>query len=142
MIVIKKFSELNKAYIAKASLEAAGIDCFLADEHTTNLGFYTQAIGGARLFVNEDDVDKAMEILGYDFSADVEAKFSEDEPAYQCPACQSDNLIEQSKGELPIFICILLLGLPFLFFRRGYQCQNCGEFTSAHKMAEVHNPEL
>lgn len=139
MIVIARFSELNKAYIARASLEAAGIYCFIADEHTTNLGFYTHAIGGARLFVNEEDVEKALEVLSKDFSKDVDAQFPKLDELARCPNCKSDKLVAQTKGEYPVFICILLLGLPFLFYRRGYQCQNCGEFTSSTKMAELNN---
>lgn len=140
MIVIARFSELGKAHVARASLEAAGIYCFIADEHTTNLGFYTQAIGGARLLVNEEDAEKALEILRQDFSKDVDKQFSLPEQAQHCPHCKNDKLTPDEQGNIPVFICVLLLGLPFLLYRRGYRCNNCGVFTSSAKIAEINTP--
>ena len=47
MITVARFSFPHEAYIAKASLEAAGIDSFIADEHTINMQWlYSNAMGG------------------------------------------------------------------------------------------------
>ncbi|GAL06342.1 hypothetical protein JCM19237_1987 [Photobacterium aphoticum] len=36
MIVVTRFSFPHEAHIAKASLDSAGIDSYIADEHTVN----------------------------------------------------------------------------------------------------------
>ncbi|MDT9694371.1 DUF2007 domain-containing protein, partial [Streptomyces sp. P9(2023)] len=67
------FSFPHEAHIAKASLESAGITSFIADEHTVNTQWlYSNAIGGVRLLVAEDDAKEALEILNSDFSESVE----------------------------------------------------------------------
>lgn len=53
------------AHLARARLEADGIECELGDEHTANLDWaYANAIGGVKLRVHPKDARAAHEILG------------------------------------------------------------------------------
>ncbi len=74
MIVIARYSFPHQALLAKSSLEVAGIPCFIADEYTINMQWlYSDAMGGVRLFVEEADVEKALEVLNTDYSEAVDA---------------------------------------------------------------------
>ncbi|GAL10927.1 hypothetical protein JCM19233_1912 [Vibrio astriarenae] len=78
MIVVARFSFPHEAHIAKANLESAGIESFIADEHTVNTQWlYSNAIGGVRLMVSEEDLEEATEILTSDFSESLESHSQE-----------------------------------------------------------------
>ena len=52
------------AYLAKALLEAEGIEVFLQDELTTQVfNFYSNALGGVKMLVPSSDADKAIALL-------------------------------------------------------------------------------
>ncbi|CAH0538885.1 DUF2007 domain-containing protein [Vibrio marisflavi] len=133
MITVARFSFPHEAYIAKASLEAAGIDSFVADEHTINMQWlYSNAMGGVRLLVREVDLDSAVELLNTDFSESVvyqESQLGID----HCPNCGSDKLVPFTQGKKPAFIVFILLGFPLFFYKHGYRCEQCGEFTEKVK---------
>ena len=65
MIVIRTYSTLADAEIARSKLESFGITSWVDDKNISSLNmFYINAIGGIRLRVEEKDVEKAKEILG------------------------------------------------------------------------------
>jgi len=57
LVTIDRFTSIGAASIARATLEAAGIDAFLADESDSH------AHGGIRLQVPRDDVSSALDVL-------------------------------------------------------------------------------
>ncbi len=66
LLTIKVFEDLTEAIAARALLEAAGVDCFLADEHTFRIaGPFHFALGlrGVRLQVRSEDAHRALELL-------------------------------------------------------------------------------
>ncbi|MEI8595831.1 putative signal transducing protein [Photobacterium sp. Hal280] len=130
MIVIARFSFPHEAHIAKASLEAAGIVSHLADEHTVNVQWlYSNAMGGVRLMVAKQDAEQARSILSCDFSQAVEDSHLFSGKADVCPHCASHDLMPYTQGKRPAFVVFLLLGFPLFFYRHGYRCKACGEFT-------------
>ncbi|NLN83974.1 MAG: DUF2007 domain-containing protein [Firmicutes bacterium] len=130
MIVIARFSFPHEAHIAKASLESAGITSFIADEHTVNTQWlYSNAIGGVRLLVAEDDAKEALEILNSDFSESVENEAIPDKLKDVCPNCGSGDLSVHTKGKKLAFLVFILLGFPLFFYKHGYKCNQCGEFS-------------
>ncbi|MCC7302049.1 MAG: DUF2007 domain-containing protein [Bacteroidia bacterium] len=63
-ITVASFNAPHDAYIMKAYLESEGIECFLKDELTVQVNiFYSNAIGGVKLQVREEDVEKAKDVL-------------------------------------------------------------------------------
>ena len=64
MVVIAEFSQLVKADLAKARLEAEGIRAVLLDAQTISMNpFYSAALGGVKLAVAEEDASHARAIL-------------------------------------------------------------------------------
>lgn len=131
MIVVARFSFPHEAYIAKANLESAGIDSFIADEHTVNTQWlYSNAIGGVRLMVSEQDLDEATEILSSDFSQCLESHSQAvGEKQDTCPHCGSSDLSAYTQGKRSAFLVFILLGFPLFFYKQGYKCNQCGEFS-------------
>ncbi len=61
---IISFTYPHEAHLAKSKLESEGIHVILKDELTTQVNnFYSNAIGGVKLQINESDVIPAKQIL-------------------------------------------------------------------------------
>ena len=55
-VIIGTYPEATAAHLARVRLDAEGIESWLVDENTASVyPFYTQAIGGVKLAVREDD---------------------------------------------------------------------------------------
>lgn len=106
-VTVYRATYTTELIIVKGRLEAEGISCIISDENTLNSNpMYSNAIGGARLKVKEEDLLKAQEILidlGYPIKAieDKETWFD-----------QVNTLI----CKIPIFKKIELEKRLFLFF--------------------------
>ncbi|MDW6094280.1 DUF2007 domain-containing protein [Vibrio rhizosphaerae] len=130
MVVIARFSFPHEAQIAKASLDCAGIASYIADEHTVNTQWlYSNAMGGVRLMVAEDDAEEAIQILNSDFSQSVDHELVTESVKDVCPHCGSADLFAFTKGKRPAFLVFLLLGFPLFFYQHGYKCHRCGKFS-------------
>jgi hypothetical protein len=126
---IATFSFPHEAHIAKANLEAEGIPAFIADEHTINMQwFLSNALGGVRIQVPSQFVEKASAILQQDFSDLREDEFGKDEDEV-CPNCGSIEIEPYTKGKRPAILVLFLLGFPLFFYRRGIRCRACGKFS-------------
>ncbi|MCG7488238.1 MULTISPECIES: DUF2007 domain-containing protein [unclassified Vibrio] len=133
MIVVARFSFPHEAHIAKASLEAAGIESCIADEHTINTQWlYSNAIGGVRLMVAEQDLEQAENILSTDFSDVLCAEQSATSQDH-CPKCDSVKIEPFTKGKRSAFLVFILLGFPLFFYKHGYRCKECGHFCENAK---------
>lgn len=61
---IATFTFPSEMYSARALLETEGIECFVKDELTAQVhNFYSQAIGGVKLQVKEEDAERARSLL-------------------------------------------------------------------------------
>ena len=66
IVTVKIFDNLPEAIAARAMLEAADIDCFLADEHTYRIAGPFHAVfgvNGVRLQVRAEDLEHAARML-------------------------------------------------------------------------------
>ncbi|MGY5820738.1 putative signal transducing protein [Vibrio chemaguriensis] len=130
MIVVTRFSFPHEAHIARASLDSIGIESYIADEHTVNTQWlYSNAMGGVRLMVAKSDAEDAKQILSSDFSESLENELAVDEGKDVCPNCGSKELYTFTKGKRPAFLVFILLGFPLFFYKHGYKCKQCGEFS-------------
>ncbi len=73
------------AHIAKGVLEEQGIDTWLKDENTVTIDpMLTNAVGGIKLMVQKEELQKAWEILD---------KLKQEQKAkVKCPKCSSHNI--------------------------------------------------
>jgi hypothetical protein len=77
LVTIRKFRDLHEAWLAKGSLESAGIECFLVDDNMVRLDwFYSNLVGGVKLQVRAEDYHAALR-LWIDLSEDTEADGAE-----------------------------------------------------------------
>jgi tetratricopeptide (TPR) repeat protein len=129
LVTIATFSYPTEAYIPKTKLESEGIWSFVADADTVTINWlYSNAIGGVKLKVKEEDAEKALEILNRKAEPIEwgEADFEAEEQREKCPQCGSYNICYEKYAIRLIFLTWLLLSFPVPFLRRKWKCQDCG----------------
>jgi len=63
-VVLRTYRDITEAMVDRTALESAGIQCFLYDDNLIRLDwFVSNAIGGAKLVVSENDAADAAKIL-------------------------------------------------------------------------------
>lgn len=64
LVTIRTFRDVPNALLAKSVLESAQIPCFLSDENLIRMDwFWSNALGGIKLLVKEEDASAASELL-------------------------------------------------------------------------------
>lgn len=125
----------------RGRLGAEGIECFLKDELTVAANpFLSNAVGGVKLQVRGEDVERATAILNEWTNApeifernDPEAEI-EDAVHLHCPYCQSDEIMKQKKlSGIAFALSVFLLGFPLPFLRGQYHCFGCGQNFKVRK---------
>lgn len=72
MQTVARFDEAPSAYIAKALLESEGIPARIADEHLVGAYWiYANAVGGIKLQVAEEDLERSRDVLAEDRSSQL-----------------------------------------------------------------------
>lgn len=131
-IKVIAFTYSQEALLAKTYLEALGIDVISKDLLTIQVHpFASQAIGGAKLFVEVKNEEEALALLedgGY-IERDTSKKkvIIERFPAeYKtaCPYCKETNVVRKSMGGW-IFVISAILGCPLPIPRKVYYCYEC-----------------
>ena len=84
-IVLHSFANYMEAHMLMGRLEEEGIRCWLKDEHTVTIDpILTNAVGGIKLMVPEDQYERALALL-HDMNAAKRAKMV-------CPKCGSNDI--------------------------------------------------
>jgi tetratricopeptide (TPR) repeat protein len=134
LVTIATFSHPPEAYIPKTKLEAEGIWAFVADGDTVTANWlYSNAIGGVKLRVKAEDVERALEILEQEAEPIEwgEEEFDESDEDEKCPECGSLNTGYERYAMRWIFLSWLILQFPLPFFKRKWKCQDCGHTWKA-----------
>ena len=64
METIRSFPDVMQAWLAKSSLESAGIECYLVDDNMVRLDWgISIVLGGVKLRVKSEDAEAALVIL-------------------------------------------------------------------------------
>jgi hypothetical protein len=129
--VIARFSTVGEAESARSALEAAGIDCVLADDEIVAIDWlYSNAVGGVKLVVRDEDREQARNILetpsaepdGIDSdppdvapldaeSAEATELPPEEQDETHCPACGSSEATRTPRMLLFLFLAVVLCGV-------------------------------
>lgn len=126
LITIARFQYTSEALIIQGKLESEGIQTFLADSTTINTDpLVSNAIGGVKLQVWENDLEKAKTILDQisEYSLD-----NEGEPL-SCPNCGKQKIdmvtsVSDNKSLWGFIIGCMFGSLP-LFMKYKYKCSEC-----------------
>ena len=115
--IIATFPYSTEAQITKSKLEAEGISVILLDEKTIDSDpLISQAIGGVKLLVPDEDFERAVniynEIRHYELDSD-------DNPI-PCPSCSSKRILIAPLERKNIFYMLF----PF-FEQTKYICNDC-----------------
>lgn len=132
-ITVMTFVYPQEAHLAKNVLESEGIKVFLKDELAIQVNnFYSPALGGVKLQIQEENKERALEILteaGY--LQKTEEKTEELEVfsgnyTKICPYCHSSE-VRRKKGMGLIFVVSYILGAPLPIGKYTYHCFDCGK---------------
>lgn len=125
-VMIGRYQSLPAASVAKSILDSAGIEAFLSDDNVIRMDwFYSNAIGGVKLLVRQEDAEAARKLLEQNVPEDFEVEGIGEFRQPRCPKCQS---MEASCGELDKKISYpwLLVAVPVAVNRKGWKCHSCG----------------
>lgn len=121
MKTIATFSKPEEAHLFRTRLEAVGIPAYVQDEHFVQMDWLgSNAIGGVRVQIADQDWDSAREFLAAD-----SPQPSPDAEDVVCPKCGSH---ETAPDELPrrlAFLSMLLTHFTLLFSRHRWRCNSC-----------------
>ena len=154
--LVARYSTLGEAGAARSALDAAGIDCWLADEWFIGVDWLTaNAVGWVKLVVFDEAMgEDAAEVLSStaiaDESAEPAAAVVEDvDGAPGCPACQSPDVQRIPRFLIFCGLCVVAIGVGVAAEQPGlilvlvavlgllaavapsHRCRNCGERWTA-----------
>lgn len=133
-VTVATYRDLGAAEIARVTLEAAGLTCFLADAEVIRLDWaLSTALGGIKLRVPAVLSERALEILRQTAPPQhlVLVKGRGEEQEERCPRCASFSVKRLDSGRR-LVLAALLLGLPLVFRWRRNQCGACGHRWPGH----------
>lgn len=127
-VVVRAFTNVPEAHVARSVLDSTGIPTRIADEHLVSADWlYSNAIGGVKLLVPEDRVAEALAVLdATPTEVELPPYLAGQEPAAQCRACGGEAFEFVVQGRRWAALSWLLVGLPFIPVRKVYLCRNCG----------------
>ncbi len=118
MQVIASYTKMEDAHLAVSMLQGSGVEAWLRDEATANLYWlYSNAIGGVKVEVADEDVERAREILELPKEASGLLK---------CPKCDSEN-IKLRQMNLLFALGLIFLSLILPHRKNKADCLDCGE---------------
>ena len=129
MKTVASFREPFKAHLAQGRLEAEGIPAVVLDDHLVRLDWVlSQAIGGVKIQVHEENMSQAREILAADCTEELSAlerDQTEATPDSVCPKCGSGVLSSHPYSPWSLVPSLFFL-VPVFFRRKKWVCRDCG----------------
>jgi hypothetical protein len=125
-VTVQRYRDLPEAMVAQGMLASAGIDSYLRDENTIRMDWmWSQAMGGVRLEVAEEDAEAALELLAApipeSYSAeDVGEAFTQP----RCPVCGSLDVRHPGINKM-LSYALMWLGMPFPVPSKSWHCETC-----------------
>lgn len=128
VVTLRRYRDLAEAIVARAVLESAGIEAWIADENLVRMDwFYSNMVGGMRLQVAGDDVAAAREILEQDAPRTI--VYGEDE-TFEQPTCLKCGAREITLGDETergrSFVGLWAVGIPLPPRKAVWHCDACG----------------
>jgi hypothetical protein len=128
LITLKVFDTAIEAHIIENKLDGEGIICYIFDENIVTLNpLLNFAVGGIRLQVNKEDLEKAKEVLA---EIDNQPYTDNTDQLIKCPNCGSVKLysdfksMKDAKGFIAIVAAFLFSAFP-LYAKSVFKCKEC-----------------
>lgn len=124
--LVGRYQYSSEALIYKGKLESEGIEVFIRDNNIVDSNpLYSNAVGGIKLFVKEEDLEKAQLIL----SEVSQYSLDENNQLIKCPKCNAEQVemvtsIKDIKSFLAFLFSVLVVYMPF-YSKHKYKCQSC-----------------
>jgi hypothetical protein len=142
LVTVATFAAPWEAQLAQARLETEGIDSRLTDENLARLGL-SNAIGGVRLQVREEDAEVAVQVLRREARLPEIYLVTEEEARRpRCPGCNSDSLTLERWSRQLFVASFLLLRIPILLPRKRWKCRHCGGMWREEELKGNPFPEV
>jgi predicted RNA-binding Zn-ribbon protein involved in translation (DUF1610 family) len=113
--VAARFITVGEAEAAASSLDAAGIECRLADQNIVGIDWgMAQAVGGVKVLVRQDDLERATDIMGmpaYDQVIEAIPDSAETAVPVVCPACGSSDYVTVPRVRIFLLIAAIFIGI-------------------------------
>jgi uncharacterized protein with PIN domain len=120
LIIANSFNDYFKANIALTKLQSEGIEAMLKDENTVTIDpMLGNAIGGIKLMVKEEDIEKVLAIF---------KRWKEEaNEVSKCPKCNSSDLewITKQTPQNILMAIVSALTASYALADTHYQCNNC-----------------
>ena len=122
IITLRSFDNYFLASITLTKLQGAGVNCYLKDENTVTIDpILSNAIGGIKIVVKEEDAAEAKKIL---------QQFDEEYlQSVKCPQCGAGAITLVSKPGVKNFVTAILTWAFSDYAVAAesiYQCGKCG----------------
>jgi len=138
MKTIATFSKPEEAHLFRTRLEAAGIPAYVQDEHFVQLDWlYSNAIGGVRVQISDEDIDAAR-----DFLVNDAPQAAPDAVDVLCPKCGSGKTAPDELPRRISFLSLLLFHVPLLFGRHRWKCAACQHVFSSPPATPLPREEI
>jgi hypothetical protein len=141
LITVRTFAAPWAAQLARARLEAAGIEAMVADEHLGRMITFN-TVGGARLQVREQDAAAALDVLSREAPLPELYLVTEDDAARpRCPGCKSDRISFERWSRLGFVSSWILFGIPIPIPKSRWLCRSCGAAWKEEELPPRRRPE-
>jgi hypothetical protein len=131
MKTIATFNKPEDAHLLRMRLEAVGIPAFIQDENFVQLDWLlSNAVGGARLQVSDDDLEATREFLAADAPQPCP-----DAVDVACPSCGAHDTAPDETPRRMAFLSILIIRFPLLIGRDRWRCTACRHLFNVPRKA-------
>jgi len=129
LATVGRYRDSPEAFVARAVLEGAGIECFLRDETTVGLDWLlSNAVGGMRLQVAAKDEAAARDVLSQPAPEMFATDSGEEFVQPVCPRCDSMDIVANDPDR-KVMAVSMLVAIPIPHRRPSgaeWRCMTCG----------------
>lgn len=123
--LLKTYNQFHLAKLDEASLLNDDIQVILRDGNTVSIApYYSVTIGGIKLYVFEEDFERAAKILNPHLTVNQFNSAEEGHESILCPKCASTTTF-QHHSILSGILFLVVSFVPFSIPKKKYQCLSC-----------------
>jgi hypothetical protein len=125
--LVGSYQYSSEAIILKGKLESEGIEVFMRDNNTVDANpLYSSAIGGVKLFVNQQNFGRAKEVI----SQVSQYSLDDNNKLLKCPNCGAEQIdmvtsIKDVKSVFAFIFSTLFLSTLPIYSKYKHKCNNC-----------------